>query len=295
MQPAPEIVSALQAAVPQVALGEPLGLPRDDSACWSASSPELGPLVVKLQTRADRRAEKTSFAETWLPRLGERGYPVPRFVWHGPVGEALYAVVQTRLPGEPLRRGGETVSPPSDALLAELLALVELQEDAGASAAELAARDFASWQEHVVFDGWGGWWDAAAEVAPELTERFARLVRPLEAVRLPRGDFAHNDLNLSNILVADGHVSGVVDWDELGFGTRAGDLVGLAYDCAFAGARDTTTLLLERARDLAGPDAVAVLFAYSALGRLAVGQSRGWGTAFRDRDIAAGAFLVDLV
>jgi len=72
-------------------------------------------------------------------------------------------------------------------------------------------------------------------VAPALTARLRGLVGPLEGVALPRGDFTHNDLNLSNILVADGRVSGVVDWDELGFGSRAGDLVGLAFDCAFAG------------------------------------------------------------
>jgi hypothetical protein len=95
--------------------------------------------------------------------------------------------------------------------------------------------------------------------------------------------------------VAATEITGAVDWDELGFGTRASDLVGLAYDCAFAEAAPYALRLLERAQALLGEDAVRVLFAYFALGRVAVGTSRGWGGEFRARDVAAGLGLLPAV
>jgi aminoglycoside phosphotransferase (APT) family kinase protein len=264
-------------------------------------------LVVKLYGTRDRRAEKAEFAAAWLPRLATRGYPVPRTIWHGVVAPGRYAVVQTRLPGEPLRT--HAVVPAdrvTDEALEQILALVELQEGADATSDELAGRDFSAWQENVVFEGWGHWWVKAASAgsaAESFVERLSSLVRPLAGLRLRRGDFTHNDLNLSNILADGGRVTGVVDWDEAGFGCRAGDLVGLAFDCEFVARRDphshrrdVTTALVSRAHAIAGADAVAVLTAYSALGRLATGVDRGWSSA-RDADdtVAAGSALLELI
>jgi aminoglycoside phosphotransferase (APT) family kinase protein len=287
-----EVCAALPPELGVAALGEPLGTPRPGATCWLASGAGAE-LVVKVSPADDRRPEKLAFAAEWLPRLAARGVPVPRILWHGPAGSGWWAAVQTRLPGEALRVGlqvGEL--PPGFA--EDALALVELQADAGASADELAARDFSAWQEGVVFAGWGGWWDDAEQVAPALARRVAASVRGLEGTSLPRRDFTHNDLNLSNILCADGRIVGVVDWDELGFGTRAGDLVGLAFDCAAFELDGLPERLLAAARTLVGDGATAVLVAYTVLGRLGSGSARGWSEASAARDAAGAERILSL-
>jgi len=40
----------------------------------------------------------------------------------------------------------------------------------------------------------------------------------------------HGDLNLTNVLAADGAITGVLDWDDVGVGWRAADLAGLLFD-----------------------------------------------------------------
>jgi len=71
--------------------------------------------------------------------------------------------VLARLPGAPLREGPDA-APLPDELVAEILASSSSKPTRMLPPADLAARDFAGWQEKVVFDGWptGGtpptWW-----------------------------------------------------------------------------------------------------------------------------------------
>ena len=127
-------------------LGEPirsparLGPPRQARATWAIETTSLGQLVVKAR-RGDRADEKTRWCAANLPRLAERGYPVPEILWHDFIGDDWHVVVQPRLPGKPLR----SLKPP---LLEALLAVIELQRDAGIAADErtspLTRRSFSS-------------------------------------------------------------------------------------------------------------------------------------------------------
>jgi phosphotransferase family enzyme len=65
--------------------------------------------------------------------------------------------------------------------------------------------------------------------------RLRRWLQPVWGLRLQPADYANNDLNLSNILTDGARITGVVDWDEFGLGSRALDLVVLALDCEEAG------------------------------------------------------------
>jgi aminoglycoside phosphotransferase (APT) family kinase protein len=47
---------------------------------------------------------------------------------------------------------------------------------------------------------------------------------------LPTSDLVHGDLNLGNVLARGGAITGVVDWDAIGLGSRAVDLTGLLCD-----------------------------------------------------------------
>src|SRR2546425_6798200 len=119
----------------------PLGPPRQSRATWAVETSDLGELVVKVR-HGNRADEKTQWCAANLPRLGARGYPVPAIVWHGLIEDDWHAIVQRRLPGQPLR----SLEP---RVLDALLALVELQADAGIAPDE---RDFAGYQALVLFD-----------------------------------------------------------------------------------------------------------------------------------------------
>src|SRR5262249_19611604 len=55
-------------------------------------------------------------------------------------------------------------------------------------------------------------------------------IAPARGHRLPGGDVVHHDLNLSNVLVSGGVITGIVDWDHAGTGCRATDLATLLFE-----------------------------------------------------------------
>src|ERR1043165_6245038 len=71
-------------------LGEPvydvrrLTPPKVSRATWAVRTLGAGELIVKVR-HGDRADEKTRWCADRLPLLGARGYPVPEFVWHGPL------------------------------------------------------------------------------------------------------------------------------------------------------------------------------------------------------------------
>jgi aminoglycoside phosphotransferase (APT) family kinase protein len=94
-------------------------------------------------------------------------------------------------------------------------------------------------------------------------------------LRLPPSDYAHNDLNLSNILTDGEQITGVVDWDEFGLGSRALDLVVLALDCQERGAPAAADRLLASAASAAGSAGLRCLVSYRALAALAENTREG--------------------
>ena len=246
-----------------VRLSEPLGTSRLTRATRAFEATRLGDLVVKVRL-GDRADEKTRWCATHLPLLIGRGYPAPEVVWHGFVDDQWYAIVQRRLAGTPLK----SIQPP---LLDELVTLVELQADAGI---DPGVRDFAGYVAHVLFDGWDNVWRDAALAsaeAAELCERVHRWLQPFWGHQLAGRDFAHNDLNPSNILSDGKAITGIVDWDEFALNTRATDLVGLAFGCVQPDAvpDDGPTVVFERALRIAGDGALRCLVAYEIVGTLA--------------------------
>jgi aminoglycoside phosphotransferase (APT) family kinase protein len=74
----------------------------------------------------------------------------------------------------------------------------------------------------VLFDDWDEVWaDAprACAAAGSLCARLRRWLEPVWGLRLSAADYAHNDLNLSNVLTDGTRITGVVDWDEFGLAT----------------------------------------------------------------------------
>jgi Ser/Thr protein kinase RdoA (MazF antagonist) len=203
-----------------VTLEERLSRQRQQRVTWLADAGPAGPVIVKARAADDRPDEKTAWAAAALPLLAARGYPVPQILWHGPFDDHWHLVVLQRLPGRP-------VELLTDDFLALVLDLVELQADAGI---DPGVRDMAAYNAFVVFDGWDYFRRDAEAAAPALVERLDRLLEPVWGRRLEARDFAHGDLNLTNILTDRREITGVVDWDEIGLNSRAADLTSILFD-----------------------------------------------------------------
>jgi aminoglycoside phosphotransferase (APT) family kinase protein len=279
------------------ALGEPVSgtgplvAARQSRTTWAARAQRTGPIVVKVRY-GDRAAEKTQWCAAHLPALGARGYPVPAILWHGMIGAGWHVTVYSRLPGRPLF--------PLDGALDEsvvdaLLRLVELQAGAGIPAGE---RDFTGYLANVLFDDWDDVWaDAprACAAAGPVCARLRRWLKPAWGLRLPATDYAHNDLNRSNVLAEGARITGVVDWDEFALGSRALDLVALAVDCERCADHAAADRLLARAAQVAGDDGLRCLVSYRVIGGLAAyaRERRAYGSSLADEQCAAAAAILD--
>jgi Phosphotransferase enzyme family len=266
---------------------QPLTPPRTSRMTWAARVPGTGAIVIKA-SHGDNAFEKTQWSAEHLPALGARGYPVPTILWHGMISAELHVTVQNRLPGRPLKALGGT-------MLDEALRLVELQADAGFQDEE---RDFTGYVANVLFDDWDeDWADAprASASAGPLCERVRRWLGPVWGLRLPPSDYANNDLNLSNILADGTRITGVVDWDEFGLGSRALDLVVLAIDCERGGDRAAAGRLLARAASVAGDDGLRCLIGYRAIASLAhsAREREAYGDSLADAECAAVSAILD--
>ena len=133
----------------------------------------------------------------------------------------------------------------------------------------------------VLFEGWEGWWDSVEATAPGTSRRLRGFLEPAWGHRLPSVDLVHGDLNLTNVLAADGAISGIVDWDDAGVGCRAADLAGLLLDwhrLRLAGeqalAPDGGQRLVRRIVGIAGDQGLRCVVAYGAVARLGLAVQR---------------------
>jgi Ser/Thr protein kinase RdoA (MazF antagonist) len=272
-------------------LGEPIDDARPISSArqltWAARAQRTGAIVVKVR-HGDRVEEKTQWCAAQLPALGARGYPVPVILWHGMIGAQWHVTVQNRLPGRPLT---ELDKP----MLEAALRLVELQAEAGIPAGD---RDFTCYVANVLFDDWDEVWADAPRACPAaglVCARLRRWLQPVWGLRLPATDYAHNDLNLSNILTDGERITGVVDWDEFGLGSRALDLIALALDCERGGGQAAANHLLVRAAQVAGGDGLRCLVSYRTIAGLATvtQQRQAYGTSLADAECVAISAILD--
>jgi aminoglycoside phosphotransferase (APT) family kinase protein len=267
----------------------PLTPVRLSRMAWAARAERTGPIVVKVREGDDGRTEaKARWCAAHLPLLAARGYPVPVTLWHGMVSSGWHATVQSRLPGHPLTSLPEP-------MLQQVLRLVELQADAETAT---EGRDFVGYITNVLFDDWDDVWTdaprACAEAGP-LCARLRRWLEPVWGLQLAAADYAHNDLNPSNILTDGTRITGVVDWDEFGLGSRALDLVVLAFGCERFGDRAAADRVLTRAAQVAGDDGLRCLISYRAIAALAhlAHEWRSYGRSMADMSCAEVSAILD--
>jgi aminoglycoside phosphotransferase len=270
-----------------VRVGAPMTPGWSSRTTWAAHGERSGPLVVKARL-GDGGDQKTAWTAARLPLLGARGYPVPTILWHGPARDAWHLIVQNRLPGRPLTELDARLL--DNGLLDQVLALVGRQAEAGIGADD---RDFTDYIANVLFDDWDEVWADAGRAAGPLCARIRRWLEPVWGLRLPPADFAHNDLNLSNVLTDGARITGVVDWDEFALGSRALDLVVPALDLEELGRPAAADRFLAAAASAAGPAGLRCLLSYRALATLAEDAREDQPPQATARTIQAVTSLLD--
>jgi hypothetical protein len=98
-----------------------------------------------------------------------------------------------------------------------------------------------------------------------LLAHFDRVLACYGPVELPGGDLVHGDYNSCNVLMHDGAISGVIDVEALGSGTRAIDYAWLLREAWVVGAGEDVARLIRRAGEaVAGAGVLAVCVAATA-------------------------------
>jgi aminoglycoside phosphotransferase (APT) family kinase protein len=193
---------------------------------WFATMPDGAPIVLKWSpdgTIADRYA-------ALLPGLDELracGVPVPEYL-HVSTFDGGTLSAQRFLPGR-------SADNPSPAVVESIVACVAAKTGIGGP---LPAADQRTWGAFVVRTltvGQDGW--AMHELLRSGDRRSAAVLERVEAVGadadpswFPNDGLVHFDLHTDNVLIDDGALSGIIDWEDACAGDHRFDLVAFAFD-----------------------------------------------------------------
>nr|WP_238342334.1 phosphotransferase [Actinopolymorpha rutila] len=186
------------------------------------------------------------------------GYPTPRWIVAGVSEAGIRYHVQEFVEGEP--------SSPLTADTAELLIEV-IERHTGLDPDP--TNDWSIYVDSVV----GGHLRGGSRAflrgfrppGDDLLAAFDRVLAEYGPVRLPAGDLVHGDLNTCNVLLNDGRVSGVIDIDAFGSGTRAIDYAWLLREAYAMDAEPEAVRRVRRAGEaVAGPEVLAHCVAATA-------------------------------
>jgi hypothetical protein len=156
------------------------------------------------------------------------------------------------------------------------------------------------WVGAVVFDGWEDWWQDSERAAPQLTRRLQSFLEPAQDTSLLAADIVHGHLGLRNVLARDRVITGIVDWDHVGVGTRALDYTGLLFNWQrlrlthpTAATADGGHRLRGRILELVGDSGLRSLVCYMSIANLALNFRHGGHEALKTNQRAIEAILND--
>ena len=216
---------------------------------------QAGQLAVLKWTPDRGWAEQIQRASRAVAVVRRCGYPTP--AWHaaGVTGTGSGYQVQEYAPGRPREHLTEQTA-------RRAVDLLELQRD-------LDPDPGRSWSAYVSSKFRDEWTSTISEVSAtgaagaDLVERAVRLLSRYEVPVFPNADMVHGDFRLGNILFDGETVSGVIDIEALGSGTRAFDYATLLdHDLA----DDTAVeILVAAGSEVAGPAVLAYCLVHVVL------------------------------
>jgi hypothetical protein len=193
---------------------------RGEQGAYAVADASGTPYVLKWSgVEANERFQRARRVTDYLRR---KGYPAPRYVLDGVDGSVSYCLQET-LPGRPML-------PIDPVYLPRLLELNTLQRG--------PAPGFVSdWPQSIVESvlvGGEGYCVLSSltgysRETSELLERVQLQAAQYSKIVCPNDDIVHFDFNPGNILVSDGRVSGVVDWDGVTAGDRMFDVATMLF------------------------------------------------------------------
>lgn len=179
-------------------------------------------MVLKI-SKNPRWANQVKRGQAATDRLRQLGLPVPEYILVGSADNGSYWL-ETEL------RGGPVMGNPTTGQITDLLRMLEMQKDQVIS--EVQGQDWVWYITDVVFRGESGNVRALMQFSPEtsaVVSSAEALVAGFQNFVPPKTDLVHGNMNISQILYTGEQVSGILDWDQAGYGDRTIDLVGLWY------------------------------------------------------------------
>jgi len=195
-------------------------------------------------------------AEAATNHLKPLGYPVPTYSVIESTDSGTYSL-QSELPGA-------TVEAPSVEGIADVVRLIELQKDQLIS--EVQGQDWVWYIMNVVFRGESGNVRALMQFSAEtsaLVSDIESIVMGLDGKVIPKTDLVHGDMGLDQVLFQGQAVSGVLDWDQVGYGHRIIDLAALWY--SIVQYEEPAASVMKHMLSISDPESIKICAAYKML------------------------------
>ena len=202
-------------------------LNRFDKGEWGAyriAEPGKHPVVLKFfltLSKTNIVDVDLDLAENITDRLLSLGYPVPKHIHSGVIADGLYWV-QQELPGEPLWKN------PTVEQMQKILSLLLLQKNQAVS----EKQNYSLLIKDTVFGKRLGSSRSIRNYSSEIRGFLDKLmlsVKDLEGLALPKSDIVHGDFSYHQVMIDDGKITGIIDWQEAGCGDWFVDLARLIY------------------------------------------------------------------
>lgn len=193
------------------------------------------PVVVKAWPTSQRREHTLTTGLRCADAMATRQVPIPRLLERGTVADHSYVIYQFV----------EGVWPPTvdHHLARQMLDLIDRQRDAAVWSEPQWSAELAN----MIIDG-----DATLDIDPERVRNHPTGEAILSATRTaldacdPRDlrttDIVHGDFAPENLLVRDGKITAVLDWEQSRVGDAGFDLAGMMYDIELGNKADPDVL-----------------------------------------------------
>jgi aminoglycoside phosphotransferase len=216
--------------------------------------------ILKLSNNP-RWADQVKRGRAATDHLRPLGYPVPTYTYIGASDSGSFWL-ETELVGGPV------IGAPTADQIKNILQLVEIQ--GGQVISEVQGQDWVWYISDVVFRGESGNVRALMQFSPAtsaIVTAAEGLVAGLQGTVLPKTDLVHGNFNISQIFFTNDQVSGVLDWDQAGYGDRAIDLVGLWY--SVVGTPEIADIVMQQLLAVSTKPAIYIYAVHKILAQLA--------------------------
>jgi hypothetical protein len=206
------------------------------------------------------------------------GWPTPAWLAVGVTGDGFPYQIQEFVPGEPAGRTDHDI-------LDLVLPLIERQHDLRPD----TSQDLSAHIAAVVFEDAHGYRSRLTAYSAAVTDLVATIVaacRGAQDVVIPANDLVHGQMHSGNVMIEGDRVTGFIDVEAMGKGTRALDLASLALHATlWDGEPDAIARLIDHARRVVGQEVFTLCVGAAVFPLLCFGIDR-WDDG--DVDSAAG-------